>query len=243
VVTDDPWTEAYREAQERKLGYVGTDLLLLALARTTAVVGEVLSELGATPEAVSAAIDGLGLEPANDIDEARKEHPTDTPRTARARGRAEGVAVATGVPESSAHLLLALAYDRDGVHSAVLRRMGIDRGAIVTALADRGINVPPNAPAPDPEPHTLQLVLPAEQADVVIRALSEATVADQARFFDAHGAARWGFNFMPERPGFKFIAATRTFDLREFASEVLRAAGYPEPPEDAWQAFPLTERS
>jgi hypothetical protein len=40
---------------------------------------------------------------------------------------------------------------------------------------------------------------------------------------------------MPEWPGFKFIAATRRFDLREFASAALRAAGYPEPPEDAWR--------
>jgi ATP-dependent Clp protease ATP-binding subunit ClpA len=236
VVTDDPWAEAYREARERKLGYVGTDLLLLGLARTTGVAGEVLRELGAQPNAISAAIDALGLfEPAKNIDEVRKEHPADTPRMARARGRAEGVAVATGVPESPAHLLLALAYDRDGVHSAVLRRLGVDRAAIVTRLADRGITVPPNPPAPDPEPHSVQLVLPAEQADVVIHALSEATVADQARFFDAHGGARWGFNLMPERPGFKFVAATRSFDLREFASDVLRSAGYPAPPEDAWK--------
>jgi ATP-dependent Clp protease ATP-binding subunit ClpA len=236
VVTDDPWGEAHREARERKLGYVGTDLLLLGLARTSGVAGDVLRELGATPEAVSAAIDGLGLfEPAKDADEARTKDPSDTPRMARALGRAEGVAVATGVPESRAHLLLALAYDRDGVHSAVLKRLGVDRAAIVTRLADQGIKVPPNPPAPDAEPPAVQLVLPAEQAKVVIDALSKATVADEARFFDAHGGARWGFNSMPERPGFEFIAATRGLDLREFASEVLRAAGYPDPPEDAWK--------
>jgi hypothetical protein len=104
----------------------------------------------------------------------------------------------------------------------------------VSRLADRGIAVPPKPPAPDPEPHSVRLVLPAEQADVVVRALSDATAADQARFFDAHGGARWGFNSMPERPGFEFIAATRDFDLREFASNALRAAGFAEPPEDAW---------
>jgi ATP-dependent Clp protease ATP-binding subunit ClpA len=235
VVNDDPWADAYREARERKLGYVGTDLLLLGLARTTGVAGEVLRELGATPDVVSAAIDWLGSEPATDIDEARMAHPTDTPRMARALGRAEGVAVGLGVRESQAHLLLALAYDRDGVHSAVLRRLGVDRAAIVTRLAESGIKVPPNPPAPDPEPLSVQLVLPAEHADVVIRALEQATAADPSRFFDAHGGGRWGFNTMPDRPGFKHVSAKAGLGLRELASEALRAAGFPEPPEDAWR--------
>jgi hypothetical protein len=235
VVTNDPWSEAYREAQERKLGYIGTDLLLLALARTSGVAGDVLRELGATPEAISAAIDVVIVERPPDIDAVRIEHPADTPRTAHARGRAEGLAIATGAKESAAHLLLALAYDRDGIHSGLLQRVGVDRAAIVTRLADRGIAVPPKPPAPDREPQPVQLVLPAEQADVVVRALSKATVADQDRFFDAHGGGRWGFNAVPDRPGFNHIFATRDLGLREFASEVLRAAGYLEPPEDAWK--------
>jgi hypothetical protein len=234
VVTIDPWADAYREAQQRKLGYVGTDLLLLGVARTSSVAGDVLRDLGATPDVISAAIDAMVFDQPAEVDDARKQDPTDTPRMARARAAA---VTHDGTPQSPAETLIALAYDRNGVHSAVLHQLGVDRGAIVARLADRGVKVPPNPPAPDPEPHSVQLVLPAEQADVVVRALSRATVTDQARFFDAHGGARWGFNAVPDRPGFNHIFATPGLGLREFAAEALRAAGYPEPPDDAWKDF------
>jgi ClpA/ClpB-like protein len=78
VVTDDPWAEAYREARERRLGYIGTDLLLLGLARTTGVASEVLRELGATPDAISAAIDALGVRPP-----LRTRAASSTPMAAR----------------------------------------------------------------------------------------------------------------------------------------------------------------
>jgi Clp amino terminal domain, pathogenicity island component len=233
-MTIDPWAEAIREARDHALGYVGTDLVLLGLSRTEGAAGEVLRELGATPEKLLAAISALGWSPAKDVDELLKKYPRETPAAHHARGRAEGIAIGLGKQETQVDLLLALAYDRNGFHQAILGQLGIESQSIVAAVAQRGLPVPTILPAPRPEPPSLQLVLPLEQRDVVLKAIEKATMQDRARFFDEYGQGRWGMNTMPERPGYGFISATAGLGLREIATAALTEAGYPPPPEDAW---------
>jgi Clp amino terminal domain, pathogenicity island component len=230
----DPWAEAIREAREHELGYVGTDLVLLGLSRTDGPAGQVLRELGATPEKLFEVIDRFGWTPANDVDELLKMYPRETPAAHHARGRAEGIAIGLGKQETQVDLLLALAYDRNGFHQAILGQLGIDSPSIVAAVARRGLPVPATPPPSRPEPPSLQLVLPLEQRDVVLKAIEKATIEDRARFFDEYGQGRWGMNAIPERPGYGFISATDGLGLREIATAALTEAGYPPPPEDAW---------
>jgi hypothetical protein len=231
----EAWSDAYREARDRALGYVGTDLLLLGLSRTDGPAGEVLRELGATPDRVLGVLDDLRWSPAREMTDQLREYPVATPRAEHARGRAEGIAIGLGRQQRQADLLLALAYDRDGVHNAILRRLGIDSASIVRALATRGVTVPAVDPPPPPPSHNIVLTLPDEQHQIVVRALSRASVADQHRFFDQWGGAYWGTNSVPERPGFGFVTATEELGLRDLATTALVDAGYPPPPEDAWE--------
>jgi ClpA/ClpB-like protein len=238
VTSIEPWSEAIREARERQLGYVGTDLLLLALSRSDGPAGQVLRELGATPDKVLEVMDRFGWEPATDLDESRRQWPRATPAAEHARGCAHGIAIGLGKKETQVDLLLALAYERNGVHQAVLGQLGIDAAAIVTALGNRDLPVPSIPPPPRPEPHPVKLTLPMEQRAVVLRALERATIAHPDRFFDAWGGARWGVNSMPDRPGYGYIVATEDLGLRELAVAALAEAGYPPPLEDAWERRP-----
>jgi hypothetical protein len=231
----EPWSEAYREATEHGIGYVGTDLLLLGLARTEGPAGDVLRELGATPEKVFELIDNLGGTPARDLDDTRREYPRATPAAEHARGRAEGIAIGLGKKRTHVELLLALAYDRGGSHQYPLARLGIEPQAIVDAVARRGLAVPDLLAPPRPEPHTERLTLPLEQRDVVLRALQKETISHPKRYFDDWGWAYWGMNSLPDRPGYGYIVANKKLHLREFAISALAAAGYPPPPEDAWE--------
>jgi hypothetical protein len=43
----DPWADAHREADARGLDHVGTDLLLIGLARGQGTAADVLRDLGA----------------------------------------------------------------------------------------------------------------------------------------------------------------------------------------------------
>ena len=161
----EPWSDANREANARDLGYVGTDLLLLGLAREEGVAGEVLRDLGATQAAIAPVIDQIHASsvasPRPEADEhGRPWHVRATPSAEQARGRATGIAIGLGERESRAHLLLALAYDRAGVHASVLRQVGVSRSAIVEALQARGVAVPPNPPPRDADPTTSAVPCP-----------------------------------------------------------------------------------
>jgi hypothetical protein len=218
----DAWVEAEREARKRGLGYVGTDLLLLGLARSTGIAAEVLGELGVTVEAVEVAIDDL----PRVRDAATVDHPRATPRTERLLGVAQGLAIGTGERSTNAHLLLALAYDRNGPHVGVLRTLGVARGMIVGRLAGRGVKVPPKPPPSDASAKSDQLVLPRDQAEIVIQALVRGIKDDPLRFVDGEGEGRWGFNHVDDRPGYMRIVAEPGLGLNQIAAEALRAAGF-----------------
>jgi Clp amino terminal domain, pathogenicity island component len=201
----DPWSDAHREADARGLGYIGTDLVLLGLARSEGLVGEILRGLGATPEAITPVIDQINsnsvASPRPDTDEqGRPRHVRATPRTEHARGRAHGIAIGLGERQAPVHLLLAIAYDRDGIHASVLRQIGVSRTAIVDAVKSRGIAVPPSPPPRDADPITQAVILPDAHARIVVDELVRRSVADRAAYFDEEGSGRWGYGGVPERP-------------------------------------------
>jgi len=238
----DPWADAHREADTRALGYVGTDLLLLALARSQGTAGDVLRELGATPAAMTAIIDQLNADrdaaarPETD-EKGRPRHVRPTPAAEHARGRANGLAIGLGERESSVHLLLALAYDRSGIHNGVLRHVGVSRSAIVESLKARRVTVPPNPPPRDPDPMTQAVILPDADARVVVAELGRRSIADRTTYFDEEGHGRWGYGGVPDRPGDARLSAQAVVDLRGVVKAALEEAGLPQPSESDWESF------
>jgi hypothetical protein len=231
----DAWTEAAAIAMELGVGYVGTDMLLLGLTRTEGMAADLLAGAGATEDAVAAIVDHTdrSLPAAEDADLA---HPRLTPAAQQAWGRAEGIGIALGISSGSIRLLLALAYDRYGVHGSVLRHVGADRAAIVAALADRGVPVPPLPPAPDRTPHSVSVTLPDEQARVVAAELARRSTEDVDYWFDAWGGASWGYGGVEGRPADARISGEERIGLHELVPEILAESGYPRPPDDAWES-------
>jgi hypothetical protein len=230
----EAWTEAAAIAKELGVGYVGTDMLLLGLTRTEGLAADVLAKAGATEAAVAAVVMQTNRPdetPTADVDEG---YARPTPAAEHARGRAEGLGIALGISDGSVSLLLALAYDRSGLHSSVLRLAGADRAKIVEALADRGVPVPPSPPAPDRTPFSVTVILPDEQARAVVAELGRRSVADRDYWFDAWGGASWGYGGVAGRPAESRISGEERIRLRELVPEILAASGYPPPPDEAW---------
>jgi Clp amino terminal domain, pathogenicity island component len=230
----EAWTEAAAIAKELGVGYVGTDMLLLGLTRTEGVAADVLATAGATEAAIAAIVMHTVRSDPPPTADADAGYARPTPAAEHARGRAEGLGIALGVADGSIRLLLALAYDRSGLHSSVLRHVGADRAKIVEALADRGVPVPPTSPAPDRMPFTVTVTLPDEQARAVAAELGRRSVADRTYWFDAWGGASWGYGGVPGRPADSRISGEARIRLREIVPEILAASGYPPPPDEAW---------
>ena len=231
----DAWTEADAIAHELDVGYVGTDMVLLGLTRTEGMAAEVLSAAGATEAAIAPIVRSTNLSAKHDAEEAETGHIRPTPAAEHARGRAEGIGIALGIEEPSVRLLLALAYDRYGLHSSVLRHVGASRAAIVEALAKRGVPIPPTPPAPDRVPLSVSVTLPDDQARVVAAELARRSTDDMAYWFDAWGGASWGYGGVEGRPTEGRIYGEERIDLPSLVSEILAAGGYPQPPAEAWK--------
>jgi len=112
---------------------------LLGLSRADGVAGAVLRDLGVTSATLTPVLDRIyasdHASPRPKTDEfGRPWHVRATPPAEQARGRAEGIATGLGERQGRVHLLLALAYDRDGFHSSILRQLGVSRSSIVEAL-------------------------------------------------------------------------------------------------------------
>lgn len=201
-----------------------------------------LRGLGATPEAIAPVIDGMvadgAVAPKPETDElGRPWHLRPTPAAEHARGAATGIAIGLGERETYVHLLLALAYDRSGIHAGILRHVGVSRQAIVDALRERGVAVPPKPPARDPDPQTQAVILPDAHARVVGSELSRRSLADRATYFDEEGSGRWGYGGLPDRPGDARVSAQASIDLRGIVREALEEAGLPQPAETNWEDF------
>lgn len=215
---------------------------MLGLSRADGVAGEVLRDLGVTSAALMPILDDIyasdHASPRPETDEfGRPWHVRATPAAEHARGRAEGIATGLGERQGRVHLLLALAYDRDGFHSSILKRLGLSRSSIVEALKERGVVVPANAPARDPDPTTQAVVLPDAHARIVVAELGLRSIADRATYFDEEGRGRWGYGGVSERPEHARVTAQASIDLRGIVRAALEDAGLPQPTEEDWETF------
>jgi hypothetical protein len=232
----DAWTEAFAIAKDLGVRYVGTDMLLMGLTRTDGAAADVLAAAGATQAAVAAIVTQTNCARADRAGpEAGPAHPRPTPGAQQARGRAEGIGIALGIADESIRLLLALAYDRYGLHASLLHHLAVDRAALIQALADRGTPVPVMPPAPDRAAYSVWVTLPDEQARVVAAELTRRSTEDIDYWFDSWGGASWGYGCIDGRPGEARIYGEARIDLPTLVPEILAASGYPPPPDDSWE--------
>jgi ClpA/ClpB-like protein len=227
----EAWKEAHREAARRGLPSVSNELLLLGLARSGGLASEALAALGATADAVSGAI------PAPTFgDSQHTASPRDAREVSEALARADGIALGLCRSRTSAHLLLALAYDSFGSHVAVLRTLGIEQRAIVEWLRTRGEPVPSRNPLPHPPSRrVVRVVLPREQARLVIQELDRRLAAEPLETsINENGIGRWGYGAVHDQPDHTKIVAEIDFGLPEIVESTLRAEGLEPPPANAW---------
>ena len=235
-----PWAEAHREADARSLGYIGTDLVLLGLARGEGVAGDVLRDLGATPAAIEAAIDRLHANDETSRPEAgvkgRPSRVRPTPAAEHARGRASGIAIGLGERTTREHLLLALAYDRSGIHTDVLHQVGVTRSAIVEVLRAQGIGAT-SPPPRDPDPMTQSVTMPDAHARVVAAELGRRSIGVRATYSDEEGHGRWSYGGARERPGDACVRAQESIDLRGLSARHSMLPASRNLPEEQWETL------
>ena len=234
------WTEAFAIARDLGAGYVGTDMLLMGLTRTEGAAAEVLAAAGATEAAVAAIVtptNRAGAMPADPEAECGASAPESRgARSTGSRGRGHRHR-SRRRRRIEIRLLLALTYDRDGIHSSLLRRVGIDRGVLVQALADGGVRVPPRPPPPDRTPHfQLWVTLPDHQARVVAAKNWRAARPRTWTIGSTRGAAPAGDTAASRAgPVEARIYGEERIDLPTLVPEILAASGYPPPPDDSWE--------
>lgn len=229
------WAEANEIAGELGVGYIGTDILLLGLIRAGGVAAEVLAQAGATEDAVAEIVRRTSGSSEPPGDRSDPDQPRPTPAAEHARGRAEGFATALDIQDGSVALLLALVYDRHGIHGSAFRQLRVDRGALIERLAAQGFAVPSKPPAPYPAPHSEAVILKHDHAMVVIEELAKRTVAAPELWFDAWGGGSWGYGAVTGRPDHTRISGEPRIHLRDVIPEILAANGLPVPPDDAWE--------
>ena len=124
---------------------------------------------------------------------------------------AEGLATGQGLPLSDEHFLLAIAWDEHALSAVVLRKLGVDRAALVAALAERGVPVPAGAPPADPPPVDWdeRVDLTTEELRLVLRELARRVTGERNYAFNHDGK------------GHATIIAARGVPLVRIVNEVL----------------------
>ena len=233
------WTEAYRDAEARDWRFMSIELLLLGVFRAGGVAADVLAALGVSDASLSDAVP--------DHPQWRQSGPPgprtavkETPETRYAIGRANGLALAHGETETSAHLLLALLYDPRGATVHLLTGLGVQPRGVLEGLRQRGIRIPPVALQPAAEPtFVVRVSLPRPHATLVIDALDAFLIEGHLeRVIDERGIGRWGYGVDPHEPARTRIFADSVVRLPEVVSMALATAGLPQPPAEAWEALP-----
>ncbi|MBA3303079.1 MAG: hypothetical protein H0U26_04325 [Acidimicrobiia bacterium] len=107
----------------------------------TGPAAEVLRELGLTGAGLHERLARYG-EPTG-----KHDHTTFNPAWNRLIDMATGLALGSGDAEvTDEHVLLALAYGRSSLQHGLLEDLGIDPEVVVSALAERGVQVPTLGP-------------------------------------------------------------------------------------------------
>jgi hypothetical protein len=109
------------------------------------------------------------------------------PAVHRTLGVARGLALASGVDEEPAHVLLALLYDPSGLPASVWRLLDVDPARVRDHLAEAGIALP-RAPLPTPRPPVAWRTVAFDAGDLpaVLRAMLDA--------YPPGSTLRWGWN-------------------------------------------------
>jgi hypothetical protein len=226
--------EARRESIRQGWDYVLNTAVLLAIARQRGPASTVLAQLGATEDSLAQTFIGAGDvsgPPTDDVVEAVQA--PNAPEVVDLLARAESFALGLSITDEAVALLLGLAYDRYGTHVPALRRLGVERSAIVAHLAGRGIAVPSMPPPPDLPELTDSVILPRKQARVVIGELVQMAASDPGRVFDSEGGGRWAYGAVAGSPGMTRILATPDLGLPAIVDQSLTPAGTATPPKGA----------
>jgi len=214
----------FAEARERGTAFVGTDLLLLGLSRGNSRVATLLSDLGASPDAISAVI---ALGDAGEVGPGAIHRARLSPRMERVIGVAEGLALANGRAVASTDFLVALLYERDGPHAYVLAQLGIDRFDLWKRLRADGVPVPTARPPADPEAKVF-FDIPSHLTEIVLNGLTKRSLAGPP-FTDASGEGRWGYGIAPDKDKTRIYAVV-DLGIRELVDDILQEAEHPPLP-------------
>ncbi|QCX33804.1 ATP-dependent Clp protease ATP-binding subunit [Caloramator sp. E03] len=133
---------AAEEAQRLGHNYIGTEHVLLGIAKEGGQASKILKEFGVTENKIKDLI--IEIEGQGDIELRLQEIPL-TPRTKRlieiSRNEARNLNQNFIAPE---HLLLALTVENEGVAIAILQKLGVDlsklRNEIINNIATESIN-------------------------------------------------------------------------------------------------------
>jgi hypothetical protein len=102
---------------------------------------------------------------------------------------AEGLAVGQGLPLADEHFLLAIAWNEHALSAVVLRKLNVDRAALVAALGRLGVAVPADSPSPDPPPVDWdeRVDITTEELRLVLRELARQLKGDRNYAFNHDG--------------------------------------------------------
>jgi ATP-dependent Clp protease ATP-binding subunit ClpA len=180
-------------ARRLEQSWVGPEHVLLGLFDEPSAATEALEELGVTRDRVEEHARAISRSdpPAPPYDPSRGQSPN--PAWYKLTGCANGLALAAGRrwPDPE-HLLLALVYAGHTV-APLLHGLGSSQGALLEALARRGVDVPEVAP-PEHRPLRGYHQIEVDQAELrpVIDVLIER--------HPPGSEWRWGFNWLPGDP-------------------------------------------
>jgi hypothetical protein len=134
--------------------------------------------------------------------------------------RAKAAAASANEDVSAIHIAIELVRDPRGPHSAILRRLAINRSTIAGEIS-RTTGVGPLEVLPDPAPKPDTVSLPVAEARKVITALARATTTHPETFLDGAGLARWWYGAVRGDADRTRIAAEPVVRLRDVVRQTL----------------------
>ncbi|MGH9222373.1 MAG: Clp protease N-terminal domain-containing protein [Acidimicrobiales bacterium] len=199
---------AFEEARNLGHGWVGTEHFLLALLAVQSVAVDALNSLGVDYERVADQLRNTELDPDFPALRYDPEKGLSGPNPAghQLMGRAAGLALAWGrATPSPEDWLVAMIYSAACVAS-LLSTLDVTQEAVLAALRDRGVRVPDvEPPRHKPWCEGSEVEVSAHRLGTILRLLNERHPAGSEQ--------RWGFNWLPKRPGYAVVTGEEGIDL------------------------------